>query len=81
MWIRTQTEDALYQVNAVRAVKNVTERSYSVVGTLIGTKEPVVLGEYAVYEEALQEINAIEFFLISNPSGVYHIQLSNQEEA
>ena len=36
MWVRTQNEDALYHVAAVRAVKMISERTYSVIGILLG---------------------------------------------
>ena len=42
MWVCTQNEDALYHVIAVRAVRMISERSYSVIGILPGEKEPVV---------------------------------------
>ena len=35
MWVRTQNEDALYHVAAVRAVKMISERTYSVIGIRI----------------------------------------------
>ena len=58
MWVRTQNEDALYHVAAVRAVKMISERTYSVIGILLGasTSDSVVLGEYKDYATAKAEV-------------------------
>lgn len=77
MWVCTQNEDALYHVIAVRAVRMISERSYSVIGILPGEKEPVILGEYADYQTANAEIKQMDAFLSNGTKTVYHMQKQN----
>jgi hypothetical protein len=74
MWIRTQNEDALYDVIGVRAIKMVTEHSCSVIGILMNTKESVILGEYADFATAKAEVSRMEAFLIAGTQSVYQMQ-------
>ena len=75
MWVRTQNEDALYHVAAVRAVKMISERTYSVIGILLGasTSESVVLGEYKDYATAKAEVDHMDALLMEGTSSVYHM--------
>ena len=77
MWVRTQNEDALYHVSAVRAVKMISERTYSVIGILLGasTSDSVVLGEYKDYATA--EVNHMDALLTEGASSVYHMAKEN----
>lgn len=79
MWVRTQNEDALYHVAAVRAVKMISERTYSVIGILLGasTSESVVLGEYKDYATAKEEVNHMDALLTEGTSSVYHMTKEN----
>ena len=75
MWVRTQNEDALYHVAAVRAVKMISERTYSVIGILLGasTSDSVVLGEYKDYATAKAEVDHMDALLMKGTSSVYHM--------
>lgn len=79
MWVRTQNEDALYHVAAVRAVKMISERTYSVIGILLGasTSDSVVLGEYKDYTTAEAEVNHMDALLTEGASSVYHMAKEN----
>ena len=79
MWVRTQNEDALYHVAAVRAVKMISERTYSVIGILLGASasESVVLGEYKDYATAKAEVNHMDALLTEGASSVYHMAKEN----
>ena len=79
MWVRTQNEDALYHVAAVRAVKMISERTYSVIGILLGasTSDSVVLGEYKNYTTAKAEIDQMDALLVKGTSSVYHMAKEN----
>lgn len=79
MWVRTQNEDALYHVAAVRAVKMISERTYSVIGILLGadTSESVVLGEYKDYTTAKAEVDHMDALLMEGTSSVYHMTKEN----
>lgn len=77
MWVCTQNEDALYHVIAVRAVRMISEHSYSVIGILPGEKEPVILGEYVDYQTASAEIKHMDTFLSNGTKTVYHMQKEN----
>lgn len=79
MWVRTQNEDALYHVAAVRAVKMISERTYSVIGILLGasTSDSVVLGEYKDYTTAKEEVNHMDALLMEGASSVYHMAKEN----
>ena len=70
MWVRTQNEDALYHVAAVRAVKMISERTYSVIGILLGasTSDSVVLGEYKDYATAKAEVDHMDALLMEGTS-------------
>ena len=74
MWVRTQNEDALYHVAAVRAVKMISERTYSVIGILLGasTSDSVVLGEYIDYATAKAEVDHMDALLMEGTTSVYH---------
>jgi len=77
MWVRTQNEDALYHVAAVRAV--ISERTYSVIGILLGasTSDSVVLGEYKDYATAKAEVDHMDALLMKGTSSVYHMTKEN----
>ena len=79
MWVRTQNEDALYHVAAVRAVKMISERTYSVIGILLGasTSDSVVLGEYKDYTTVKAEVNHMDALLTEGASSVYHMAKEN----
>ena len=79
MWVRTQNEDALYHVSAVRAVKMISERTYSVIGILLGasTSDSVVLGEYKDYATAKAEVDHMDALLMKGTSSVYHMTKEN----
>ncbi|MDO4156953.1 MAG: hypothetical protein Q4D37_09285 [Oscillospiraceae bacterium] len=77
MWICTQNEDALYHVIGVRAIRMISESSYSVIGILPSEKDPVILGEYDDYQTADAEIKHIDAFLSAGTKTVYHMQKQN----
>lgn len=79
MWVRTQNEDALYHVAAVRAVKMISERTYSVIGILLGASisDSVVLGEYKDYATAKAEVDHMDALLTEGASSVYHMAKEN----
>ena len=79
MWVRTQNEDALYHVAAVRAVKMISERTYSVIGILLGasTSDSVVLVEYKDYATAMSEFVHMDALLMKGTSSVYHMTKEN----
>ena len=63
MWVRTQNEDALYHVAAVRAVKMISDS--------------VVLGEYKDYATAKAEVDHMDALLMEGTSSVYHMTKEN----
>ena len=69
----------IYHVSAVRAVKMISERTYSVIGILLGasTSDSVVLGEYKDYATAKAEVNHMDALLTEGASSVYHMAKEN----
>ena len=74
MWIRTQDKEMLMQSSSFSITRNQGGKlKFAIVGSIVGTSNVKVVGLYKTKNEALQEIDIIQKYLVTGDTGVYQI--------